>query len=84
MLEPTLKVELPAAGVSSPHAASAVRGVSCARHDDRLDDVLGWAPLDPPMTKTSKFVTPTGSRLSPETQEVVRIAVDLLGRARRP
>jgi hypothetical protein len=46
-------------------------------------DRLGWAPLDPPMFETFAFVTRSGSRLSPATQEMIRIAVDLLRSAGR-
>lgn len=80
-IEPTIEVELPAAAV-----ALAARGlgdavvsralVAATGHADRLT----WAPLDPPMTETFAFVTRTGSSLSPATQELIRMAADLLHR----
>jgi DNA-binding transcriptional LysR family regulator len=78
-LEPTVEVELPAAAV-----ALAARGVGDAVVSrpliaaTGLDDRLTWAPLDPPMHETFAFVTRTGSRLSPATQEMIRMAADLL------
>ena len=81
-LEPTIEVELPAAAV-----ALAARGVADAVVARSLlaamdvGDRLGWAPLDPPMFETFAFVTRSGSRLSPATQEMIRIAADLLRRA---
>jgi len=81
-LEPTIEVELPAAAV-----ALAARGVADAVVARSLlaamdvGDRLGWAPLDPPMFETFAFVTRSGSQLSPATQEMIRIAADLLRRA---
>ena len=83
-LEPAIEVELPAAAV-----ALAARGVADAVVSRSLlaatdaGDRLGWAPLDPPMFETFAFVTRSGSRLSPATQEMIRIAVDLLRSAGR-
>jgi LysR family cyn operon transcriptional activator len=81
-LEPTIEVELPAAAV-----ALAARGVADAVVARSLlaamdvGDRLGWAPLDPPMFETFAFISRSGSRLSPATQEMIRIAADLLRRA---
>jgi DNA-binding transcriptional LysR family regulator len=81
---PAIEVELPAAAV-----ALAVRGVADAVVSRALlaaTDVegrLGWAPLDPPMFETFAFVT-SGSRLSPATQEMIKIAAELLRRAAGP
>jgi LysR family transcriptional regulator, cyn operon transcriptional activator len=78
-LDPTIEVELPAAAV-----ALAVRGVADTIVSRSLlaaaggADRLGWAPLDPPMYETFAFVTRSGSRLSPATQEMIRLAADLL------
>ncbi len=78
-LEPAVEVELPAAAV-----ALAARGVADAVVSRSLlaatdvDGRLGWAPLDPPMFETFAFVTRSGSRLSPATQEMIRIAAELL------
>ena len=80
-VEPTIEVELPAAAV-----ALAGRGLGDAVVSRALiaatgwADRLTWAPLDPPMTETFAFVTRTGSRLSPATQEMIRMAADLLRR----
>jgi DNA-binding transcriptional LysR family regulator len=80
-LEPAIEVELPAAAV-----ALAARGVADAVVSRSLlaatdaDPGLGWAPLDPPMFETFAFVTRSGSRLSPATQEMIRMAADLLRR----
>jgi LysR substrate binding domain len=82
LLEPTVEVELPAAAV-----ALAARGVADAVVSRSLlaatdvDERLGWAPLDPPMFETFAFVTRSGSQVSPATQEMIRMAADLLRRA---
>ena len=82
VLEPAVEVELPAAAV-----ALAARGVADAVVARSLltatasDDGLGWAPLDPPMYETFAFVTKSSSRLSPATQEMIRMAAELLRRA---
>lgn len=79
VLEPAVEVELPAAAVEL-----AARGVGDAVVSRALvtatgwDDRLTWAPLDPPMTETFAFVTRAGSRLSPATQELIRMAARLL------
>jgi hypothetical protein len=81
-LEPAIEVELPAAAV-----ALAARGVADAVVSRSLlvatdpDGRLGWAPLDPPLFETFAFVTRSGSRLSPATQEMIRMAAELLRRA---
>jgi DNA-binding transcriptional LysR family regulator len=81
-VEPAIEVELPAAAV-----ALAVRGVADVVVSRSLlaatdaEGRLGWAPLDPPMFETFAFVTRSGSRLSPATQEMIRLAADLLRRA---
>jgi DNA-binding transcriptional LysR family regulator len=81
-LEPAVEVELPAAAV-----ALAARGVADAVVSRSLlvatdvDGRLGWAPLDPPMFETFAFVTRSGSRLSPGTQEMIRMAAELLRRS---
>jgi LysR family transcriptional regulator, cyn operon transcriptional activator len=78
-LEPAIEVELPAAAV-----ALAARGVGDAVVSRALlaatdaEGRLGWAPLDPPMFETFAFVTRSGSRLSPATQEMIRMAAELL------
>jgi LysR family transcriptional regulator, cyn operon transcriptional activator len=78
-LEPTIEVELPAAAV-----ALAARGIADAVVSRALlaatdvGDRLRWAPLDPPMFETFAFVTRSGSRLSPATQEMIRMAAELL------
>jgi LysR family transcriptional regulator, cyn operon transcriptional activator len=81
-LEPAIEVELPAAAVAL--AARGVADVVVARSllaAMEVGDRLGWAPLDPPMFETFAFVTRSGSRLSPATQEMIRMAADLLRRA---
>jgi DNA-binding transcriptional LysR family regulator len=81
-LEPTIEVELPAAAVAL--AARGTADVVVARSllaAMEMGDRLGWAPLDPPMFETFAFVTRSGSQLSPATQEMIRIAVDLVRRA---
>jgi DNA-binding transcriptional LysR family regulator len=81
VLEPAVEVELPAAAV-----ALAALGLGDAVVTRALvaqtgwADRLTWAPLDPPMTETFAFVTRSGSRLSPATQEMIRMAADLLHR----
>jgi LysR family transcriptional regulator, cyn operon transcriptional activator len=81
-VEPAIEVELPAAAV-----ALAARGVGDVVVSRSLlaamdaGDQLGWAPLDPPMFETFAFVTRSGSRLSPATQEMIRMAAELLRRA---
>ena len=81
-LEPAVEVELPAAAV-----ALAARGVADAVVSRSLlaatspGERLRWAPLDPPMYETFAFVTRAGSRLSPATQEMIRMAAELLRRA---
>lgn len=78
-LEPTVEVELPAAAVAL--AARGVADVVVARSllaAMEVGDRLGWAPLEPPMFETFAFVTRSGSRLSPATQEMIRMAADLL------
>jgi LysR family cyn operon transcriptional activator len=81
-LEPAVEVELPAAAV-----ALAARGIADTVVSRSLlaatevGDRLGWAPLDPPMFETFAFVTRSGSRLSPATREMIRMAADLLRRA---
>jgi DNA-binding transcriptional LysR family regulator len=80
-IEPAIEVELPAAAV-----ALAARGVADAVVSRSLlaaaeqGSGLGWAPLDPPMFETFAFVTRTGSGLSPATQEMIRMAAELLRR----
>jgi DNA-binding transcriptional LysR family regulator len=81
-LEPMIEVELPAAAV-----ALAARGVADTVVSRSLlaatdaDGLLGWAPLDPPLFETFAFVTRSGSRLSPATQEMIKMAAELLRRA---
>jgi len=81
VLEPVIEVELPAAAVSL-----AARGLGDAVVSRPLITATGWAdrlfsaPLDPPMHESFAFVTRTGSRLSPATQELIRMATDLLRR----
>ena len=85
-LDPAVEVELPAAAV-----ALAARGIADAVVSRSLlaatdvDERLGWAPLDPPMFETFAFVTRSGSssgtQVTPATQEMIRMAADLLRRA---
>lgn len=82
VLEPTIEVELPAAAVAL--AARGVADTVVARSllaAMQMGDRLRWAPLDPPMFETFVFVTRSAGRLSPATQEMIRIAADLLRRA---
>jgi DNA-binding transcriptional LysR family regulator len=78
-LEPVIEVELPAVAV-----ALAALGVADTIVSRSLlaamggGDRLGWAPLDPPMHETFAFITRSGSRLSPATQEMIRTAAELL------
>lgn len=78
-VEPTIEVELPAAAV-----ALAARGVGDALVSLPLiaatgsQDRLSWVSLEPPMYETFAFVTRTGNRLSPATQEMIRLAAHLL------
>ena len=80
-LEPAVEVELPVAAL-----ALAARGVADAVVSRPLLAEVGWAgdlswaPLDPPMYETFAIVTRSGHRLSPATQEMVRMAADLLHR----
>jgi DNA-binding transcriptional LysR family regulator len=80
-LEPAIEVELPAAAL-----ALAARGAGDAVVSRPLlgesgwSDHLTWAPLDPPLVETFAFVTRTGSQLSPATQEMIRMAAELLRR----
>jgi DNA-binding transcriptional LysR family regulator len=80
-LEPAVEVELPVAAL-----ALAARGVGDAVVSRPLlaevesGDRLSWTPLDPPMYETFAIVTRTGNRLSPATQEMIRMAADLLHR----
>ncbi|HKD98975.1 MAG TPA: LysR family transcriptional regulator [Micromonosporaceae bacterium] len=81
-LEPAVEVELPAAAVAL--AARGVGDVVVSRSllaATGLADQLHRAPLDPPMYETFAFVTRSGSRLSPATQEMIRMAADLLRRS---
>lgn len=81
VLDPEIEVELPSAAV-----ALAAHGVGDAVVSLPLIAATGWAerltwaPLDPPMAETFAFVTRSGSRLSPATQEMIRIAAQLLHR----
>jgi LysR family transcriptional regulator, cyn operon transcriptional activator len=81
-LEATVEVELPAAAV-----ALAAHGVGDAIVSRALlaatgwADQLSWAPLHPPMHETFAFVTRSGSQLSPATQEMIRLAAELLRRS---
>lgn len=80
-LEPAIEVELPAAAL-----ALAARGAGDAvvsrplLGESAWSEHLTWAPLDPPLVETFAFVTRTGSRLSPATQEMIRMAAELLRR----
>jgi len=80
-VEPSVEVELPAAAVAL--AARGVGDVIVSRSLLAATDeggLLGWAPLDPPMFETFAFVTRSGSRLSPATQEMIRMAAELVRR----
>ncbi len=80
-LEPAVEVELPVAAV-----ALAARGVGDAVVSRPLlaetgaGDRLTWTPLDPPMYETFAIVTRSGNRLSPSTEEMIRMATGLLSR----
>jgi DNA-binding transcriptional LysR family regulator len=63
---------------SAAAAALHVAQPSLSEQIRRLEDRLGVAPLDPPMFETFAFVTRSGSRLSPATQEMIRMAAELL------
>jgi DNA-binding transcriptional LysR family regulator len=81
-VEPAIEVELPAAAVAL--AARGVADTVVSRSLLAATDTgnrLGWAPLDPPMFETFAFVTRSGGRLSPATQEMIRMAADLLRKA---
>lgn len=78
VLEPAVEVELPVAAL-----ALAARGVGDAVVSRPLlaeagSGDLTWTSLDPPMYETFAIVTRSGNRLSPGTQELVRLAADLL------
>jgi DNA-binding transcriptional LysR family regulator len=81
VLEPAVEVELPVAAL-----ALAARGVGDAVVSRPLLAEVGgvgdltWTSLDPPMYETFAVITRSGNRLSPATQELVRMAADLLRR----
>jgi LysR family transcriptional regulator, cyn operon transcriptional activator len=80
-LDAVVEVELPAAAVAL--AACGVADAIVSRALLGATDPEGrltWARLNPPLHETFAFVTRAGGRLSPATQEMIRMASDLLRR----